>query len=91
MSAQMDSLKNALAAAEDMRVQNRDPEAVAHWLLQLHARCQALEGLLRISERYLVFGMPEQELAQMERLIENLREQEFASGTVNEVAASLPL
>lgn len=91
MAVEKETLAGAVAAAQEMRVHDRDPELVAHWLLQLHERCQSLEALLRVTERYLVFGMPEQELAQMERLVEELREQEFASGDVNEVAASLPL
>ena len=54
-------------------------------------RSEVLEELLRVTERYLVFGMPEHELSEMERLVEQLREQEFSDDEGDGVADALPL
>ncbi|MCB1791399.1 MAG: hypothetical protein KDJ24_13960 [Gammaproteobacteria bacterium] len=84
------TLADALAAADAMRTRGEDPQYVAHWLLRMHERCEQLENLLRLTERYLVFGMPEHELAEMEQLVERLREQEFAADD-DGAAQTLPL
>ena len=85
------TLAKALAAAADMRSGGEDPDHVGHWQLRLHGRSEVLEELLRVTERYLVFGMPEHELSEMERLVEQLREQEFSDDEGDGVADALPL
>ena len=65
----------ALEAAERMRTRNLDPHYLAHCLLYLHEREQAFEDLLRHADRYLRFGMNEQELGAMRRLVGQLRKQ----------------
>lgn len=86
-----ESLKSALAAAEQMRASGQDPDNIAHWLLSSHSRCQTLEDLLVVTERYLHFGMPEHELSEMRILVERLREQDLAREDGDEVESTLPL
>lgn len=86
-----ESLKMALAAAAKMRAGNQDPDKVAHWLLTSHRRCQTLEDLLVVAERYLYFGMPEHELSELRVLVERLREQDLSREDGDEVEGTLPL
>ena len=86
-----DELKAALAGAEEMRAEGNDPRHIAMSLRYLHERCQGLEELLQITDRFLRFGMPEHELTEMRRLVAHLREDALAAGDSDEVNATLPL
>jgi len=87
----VDELKIALAGAEAMRAEGNDPRHIAMSLRYLYARSQGLEALLRITDRFLRFGMPEHELSEMRRLVDRLREGELAAEDSYEVDATLPL
>lgn len=84
-------LQIALAGAEEMRVGGNDPRHIALCLRYLHERCQGLEELLLITDRFLRFGMPEHELTEMRRLVARLREEEPDVGSHHEIGATLPL
>jgi len=86
-----DDLKEALTAAAQMRVEGRDTHHVAKWLRRYHGRCRGLEELLVVTDRFLRFGMPEQELSEMRRLVSQLREQQPATDDSEEVDGTLPL
>ena len=86
-----EELRIALAGAEQMRAEGNDPRHVARSLRYLHYRCQRLEALLQVSDRYLRFGMPEHELSEMRRLVSQLREDELSAADSDEVDATLPL
>ena len=86
-----ESLKAALSAAECLRASDSDPDDVAHWLLRMHTRCESLETLLVVVDRYLRFGMPEHELSEMRKLVDHLRERELGDEHSDEVDSTLPL
>ena len=86
-----ESLKAALAAAERLRESDNDPDGVAHWMLHMHNRCESLESLLVVVDRYLRFGMPEHELTEMRRLVDHLRERELSDDHSDAVDSTLPL
>lgn len=69
-------MEQALTAAERMRDLGVDPHHLAHALLYLRQRNGQLEELLRHADRYLRFGLPEKELAQLRRLVQRLREED---------------
>ena len=82
----------AIAAAGRMRTQDVDPHHVAEVLLYLQERHKDLEALYRANDRYLRFGMPEQELGEMRQLVDRLREREPADrGDDGDVEDTLPL
>ena len=70
-----EQLNTALEAAERMRLRDLDPHFLAHCLLYFQERDQAFENLLLHTDRYLRFGMNEQELGAMRRVVEQLRTQ----------------
>lgn len=84
-------LETALAGAEEMRVGGNDPRHIALCLRYLHERCQGLEELLLITDRFLRFGMPEHELSEMRRLVSRLREDEPDAESHRQKGATLPL
>ena len=87
-----DELKSALAASEQMRAEGNDPRHVARAMRYLYQRCQGLESLLQVTDRFLRFGMPEHELSEMRRLVGRLREDEgVAGGEHHELDRTLPL
>jgi len=86
-----DELKIALAGAEAMRAEGNDPRNIAMSLRYLYERSQGLEALLQIADRFLRFGMPEHELSEMRRLVDQLREGELSAEDSHEVDATLPL
>ncbi len=71
-----EDVMTALAAAQRMRDHDVDPHHLAQVLLYLNARNRDLEAVLKHIERFLRFGMAEPELAQLQRLVQRLREQE---------------
>lgn len=83
--------KQALAAAARMRAEDADPHGVARWLDHYQRRCDGLEVLLRVTDRYLRFGMPEHELSEMRLLVSRLREGERSPERAGEVDDTLPL
>lgn len=85
--------ETAVAAAGRMHAQGIDPHHVAEVLLYLEQRCADLEALYRSSDRYLRFGMSEQELGDMRRLVDRLRERERkpGKGEGGDVEDTLPL
>lgn len=86
-----DDLKEALTAAAQMRAEDSDIHHVAKWLQRYHRRCQGLEELLIVADRFLRFGMPEHELTEMRRLVERLREADLAAEDSDAVDSTLPL
>ena len=86
-----DELDAALQAAEAMRAEGADPHHLALAMRYLRQRCQALEALLRVTDRYLRFGMPEHELTEMRQLVQRLREAESSDQKGDEVDATLPI
>ena len=84
-------LAEALAAARALRESGRDDSHLAWALECVHARCMTREELLRQVDRYLRFGMPEHELAQMRRLSDHLRGQALAGGRTATSGEDLPL
>jgi hypothetical protein len=74
-----------------MRAEGADPHGVARWLEHYQRRCDGLEALLRVTDRYLRFGMPEHELSEMRLLVSRLREGERPPERAGEVDDTLPL
>lgn len=83
--------RQALAAAERMRDADVDPHHIALSLLYLDARAEQYEALLTVTDRFLRFGMPEHELAEMRHRVEQLRESRLAAEDADEVDATLPI
>ncbi len=86
-----EDLKEALAAAAHMRSAGEDPQHVARWFIHFHRRCQGLEALLQITDRYLRFGMSEHELSEMRLLLSRLREGELSADSRGQVDRTLPI
>lgn len=84
-------LERALAAARALREAGADDEHLGWALECLHQRCAELETLLVLVDRYLRFGMPEHELAQMRRLADRLREQAAGGARSDRHEGDLPL
>ena len=68
-------LKAALSEAERLRIAGDDPNFVAKSLLYLHYRNEMLETVAEHAERFLRFGMPEDEHAQLRLLLDQLRKE----------------
>jgi len=68
-----------------------DPSHVAECLLDLVERQKDLEALLSYTDRYLRFGMPEHELAAMQRLVDQLREDQAAVDERDSPDTPLPI
>jgi hypothetical protein len=84
-------LERALAAARTLREAGADGEHLG-WVVEcLHQRCADLEALLVLVDRYLRFGMPEHELAQMRRLADRLREHAAGGAREERHEGDLPL
>lgn len=73
-----DELAAALQRAEAMRDLEDDPEHLAKSLLYLFRRDEVLEQILEHLERFLGFGFPEEEHAQLVLLVEQARRQALA-------------
>ena len=84
-------LETALEAAERMRERDVDPHYLAHSLLYLYQRNQSLEEVLRRTERFIRFGLPESELAHLKRLVQRLREQDERLDEDSELHSSMLL
>jgi hypothetical protein len=69
-------IEDALAAADRMRELGVDPHGLALSLHYLAERCAGLESLLELVDRYLRFGMPDNELTRLRVVVDRLREQE---------------
>lgn len=65
-------LKEALSEAEKIRVIGDDPYHLSKSLLYLHSRNGMLEEVAAHAERFLRFGLPEDEHAQLRRLLDHL-------------------
>jgi hypothetical protein len=78
MKPTVDQLKAALAAAKRMRAQGDDPDSLGRSVLYLHQRDELLERILLHMERFLQFGLPEEEHAKLVRLIEEAQAQDRA-------------
>ena len=81
----------ALDAAQRMHDQDIDPHHLALSLRYLHARCQSLEDLHQLIDRYLRFGMPEHELSELHRHLGRLRESDRAADRERGIDDPLPL
>lgn len=78
MKPTAEQLKTALEAAGRMRSQGEDPDSLAQCVLYLHQRDTLLEQILVHLERFLQFGLPEEEHAKLVRFVEEARAQERA-------------
>ena len=67
-------LKEALSEAERIR-SSGDPKHISKCLLFLHHRNSMLEKIAEHTERFLRFGMPEDEHAQLRRLLDQLSQE----------------
>ena len=65
-------LAAAIAEAESIRASEEEPSALAKSLLYLYRRNALLERLLEHVDRYLKFGMPDEEHARLLRLLEEV-------------------
>jgi len=65
-------LKEALSEAEKTRITGEDPHHLNKCLLYLHYRNGMLEEVAEHAERFLRFGQPEDEHAQLRRLLDHL-------------------
>lgn len=83
--------ETAYEAARRMREREVDPHHLAATLLYLRQRCQRLDELLELSDRYLRFGLPEHELSEMRLLVEALREAEPADADARPGGDTLPI
>ena len=86
-----DEIEEALAAAMDMRATGEDVHHVTRLLSYLYQRCESLEQLLEVTDRYLRFGMPEAELSKMRRLVDALRQEEPLERRAGRTERTLPL
>ena len=75
-SPSKEELETALDAARRMREFGVDPHHLAHSLLYMNERNEALGNLLQRVDRYVRFGLPETELTKLRRQIQTLREEE---------------
>ena len=66
-------LKEALSEAEKIRITGDDPHHVGKCLAFLHRRNVMLEEVAEHAERFLRFGLQEDERAQLRRLLDHLR------------------
>ncbi len=66
-------LKDALLEAEKTRLTGDDPHHLGKCLLFLHRRNVMLEEVAEHAERFLRFGLQEDEHAQLRRLLDHLR------------------
>jgi len=71
-----EQMKTALDAADRMWSRGVDPHHMARVLRYLHDRNALLEELLRRTDRLVRFGMPEQELKVLKKLVYKLREED---------------
>lgn len=81
----------ALKAAERMHSHDLDPHYLSRTLRFFYARNQSLEELLLHADRFLRFGMSEQEMAQLRRLVIKLREAEEHDDSDPEITTSMLL
>ncbi len=86
-----DQLNTALDAARRMHAQGVDPHNLALSLEFLHARCEQLEALYQVLDRYLRFGMAEHELSGLHRMVRQLREADLAAERERGADNPLPL
>ena len=90
MKPTAEELQIALEEAERMRELGIDPMHFSKSLLYLNRRDEILEKLLVHVERYLQFGLPVDEHAQLTRLLDEIRHQErHESGGEGEVDLGL--
>ena len=75
-SPSKEELETALDAARRMREFGVDPHHLAHSLLYMNERNEALGNLLQRVDRYVRFGLPEIELTKLRHQIQALREEE---------------
>jgi len=66
-------LKEALSEAEKIRLAGDDPCHLSKCLLFLHRRNVMLEEIVEHAERFLHFGLQEDEHARLRRLLDHLR------------------
>ncbi|OOZ36684.1 hypothetical protein BOW51_05915 [Solemya velesiana gill symbiont] len=78
-------METALDAARRMRAADVDPHHIAHCLIYLQDRSVLMEDLLTRIERYLHFGLPEEEHIRIQWLVDKIREMEKREGGVDEL------
>lgn len=77
MKPTKEELHAALAEAEQIRERGEDPHFLAKSLLYLYQRNADLEPIFAHLELYLEFGLPVEEHARLEKLIEAARLREL--------------
>lgn len=76
MKPTAEELKEALAEMERMRVEaEEDPHHLVKCFLHLYRRNEVLERVLEHAELYLRFGLPEEEHAQLRKLLDAIIEE----------------
>lgn len=81
----------ALKTAERMRDRDLDPHHLARVLRYLYRRNEGMEELLMRVDRFIRFGMSEQELSQLRVLVNRLREADLAEQCDDEINSSMLL
>ena len=71
-----DELEMALSEAKYMREHGKDPHFMAKSLLNMNYRIAYLEKIFHLAERYLLFGMEEEERLALLKAIEQARHAE---------------
>lgn len=74
MAMRQEQLERALELARKMQKAGTDPAGLAEVLLQLYQQNRELQEVFDLTERYLAFGMPQEEHGRLSRLIEQIRE-----------------
>ncbi|MES9869440.1 MAG: hypothetical protein ABW082_05120 [Sedimenticola sp.] len=85
MKPTVEEMEIALEAARRMRDADVDPHHIAHCLIYLQDRSVLLEEMLTRIERFLHFGLPEEEHTHLQRLVNKIRELDRREAGVDEL------
>jgi hypothetical protein len=75
-----DELKAALARAAERVARTDDPDHLARALILLHRRLALLEHVHRAAEHFLQFGLSAQHHQELQRAVDAVRREKWASG-----------
>ncbi|MET0101880.1 MAG: hypothetical protein ABW078_09145 [Sedimenticola sp.] len=85
MKPTVEEMEIAMEAARRMRDADVDPHNIAHCLIYLQDRSVLLEEMLTHIERFLHFGLPEEEHTHLQRLVNKIRELDRREAGVDEL------
>ncbi|MES9962114.1 MAG: hypothetical protein ABW116_01095 [Candidatus Sedimenticola sp. 20ELBAFRAG] len=85
MKPTVEEMETALEAARRMRDADVDAHHIARCLIYLQDRNVLLEEMLTRVERFLQFGLPEEEHSKIQRLVNKMREMERRESGVDEL------